>query len=88
MKSGSILILSGKLGTKHGVGGRRWALFGRSMLESGLNVHLITAQQDIPEEFSDFRDHVHRFKTVYPSILQNGPSNFWVSAIIELRSGS
>lgn len=77
MNAGPILILSGKLGTKHGVGGRRWALFGRSMLESGLNVHLITAQQDIPDEFSDFRNHVHRFKSVYPSILQKSPSSIW-----------
>ena len=74
MKSDSILILTGKLGTSQGVGGRRWSLFGRSLLQSGLNVHLITAQQEIPLEFSSFRGRVHRFKSRYPAILQRAPA--------------
>ncbi|MBU6323860.1 MAG: hypothetical protein KJS92_00095 [Bacteroidetes bacterium] len=47
------------------------------MLESGLDVHLITAQQDIPDEFAEYNKRVHRFKSVYPAILQKGPSSVW-----------
>jgi hypothetical protein len=76
VESDPILILTGKLGTRHGVGGRRWALFGRSMLSFGINVQIVTAQQDIPEEFIDYKDHVHRFNSAYPVILQKGPGSF------------
>jgi hypothetical protein len=74
---GPILILSAKLGTQNGVGGRRWALFGRRMMEQGLEVHIITAQQELPQEFKAFANRVHRIESAYPDILQYGPRNIW-----------
>jgi hypothetical protein len=74
---GPILILSAKLGTQSGVGGRRWALFGRRMMEQGLEVHIITAQKELPQEFKGFSNRVHRIESVYPDVLQFGPRNIW-----------
>jgi hypothetical protein len=67
----TILIVNYDLGTTNGVGGRRWALLGGALLESGEEVHFLTTRQDIPEELHTWKDRIHSFQTAYPKIINN-----------------
>lgn len=73
----AVLIVNYDLGTKYGVGGRRWALLGRALMEAGEEVHFLTTRQDVPEELQDRSAQVHTFKTNYPACIRNTPNNIF-----------
>ncbi|MEY3984138.1 MAG: hypothetical protein RL160_1697 [Bacteroidota bacterium] len=74
---GGVLIINYDLGTKNGVGGRRWALLGRALLEAGEQVHFLTTRQDLPEELQEWSTQVHTFKTKYPACISQTPNNLF-----------
>lgn len=70
---GAALIVNYELGTRHGVGGRRWALLGRAMLEAGHEVHFLTTREDVPEELNAWGRYIHHFRSAYPSAIRKTP---------------
>jgi hypothetical protein len=56
-----VLIVSYKLGTNSGVGGRRWMLYGKELALSGNSVYFLTAEKQIPDELSMLSVNIRRY---------------------------
>ncbi|MES2567388.1 MAG: glycosyltransferase [Bacteroidota bacterium] len=75
-QSEKILIVSYKLGTANGVGGRRWLNYGLELIRQGYDVFFLTYQKNIPEELSELKHKVFQIKGNYPEILNSSPITF------------
>lgn len=73
---GAVLIVNYDLGTRGGVGGRRWALFGRALSEAGNKVHFLTTRKELPEELQNGHHRIHHFHSRFPAIINTIPVNF------------
>jgi hypothetical protein len=86
----TILIFSYRLGLSDGVGGRRWMIFGKYLLEKGWDVHFISCQKEVPEEIRQYEKRIHYLPSNYPRILNSVPRNLagrllYKLAIVRLR---
>ena len=96
MERNKILIVSYKLGTKHGVGGRRWLYYGLGLLKRGHDVFFLTYEAELPAELKDYKDRVVFLKTNYPKVLKSQPKSlinkllyrFWVFILSRLNNGA
>jgi hypothetical protein len=71
----AVLIVNYDLGTRNGVGGRRWALFGRALLEAGNKVHFLTTRKELPEELQSWQSQIHQLNSQYPGIINTVPTS-------------
>lgn len=72
-----VLIVCHSYPPNPGVGGRRWAIFTKYLIDSGVEVHVLTKQPH-PKSSSPWIEYVksakiHYYKNKYPSILENIP---------------
>lgn len=91
-----ILIVSYKLGTEYGVGGRRWLYYGLELLRQEYNIFFLTYQKSIPNELSNDRDRVFHVEGNYPQILNTIPKGiiekfkykFWLWYLKRVNKGA
>lgn len=76
MKNHKLLIVSYKLGTKSGVGGRRWLNYGLELLRKGHEVYFLTYESNVPEELIEYKDRVFLIEGNYPVVLRTSPKTF------------
>lgn len=77
MKNKKVLIVSNKLGTDSGVGGRRWLHYGLQLLRKGYNIYFLTYESNIPKELLSYKDNVFFIKNNYPEVLKKSPTFFF-----------
>ena len=77
MKNKKVLIVSYKLGTDSGVGGRRWLHYGLELLRRGYNIYFLTYESNIPQELLSYKDNVFFIKNNYPKVLKTSPIFFF-----------
>lgn len=77
MSKNKILIVSYELGTKNGVGGRRWLNYGLELLRQGQEVFFLTYSESIPSDLKEYSNNVFRIKSNYPSVLGTVPKTIF-----------
>lgn len=95
MKNHKVLIVSYKLGTKSGVGGRRWLHYGLELLRRGHDVYFLTYASDLPEELAEHKNKVFFIETNYPEVLKTSHNTFfqkllyryWIFRLNQINKG-
>lgn len=96
MANSKLLIVSYKLGTSGGVGGRRWLFYGLELVKKGHNVFFLTYEKELPQDFSNIKERVFFVKGNYPEVLKSYPKSllnklmyrFWIFVLSRINKGA
>jgi hypothetical protein len=96
MTNSKLLIVSYKLGTSGGVGGRRWLFYGLELIKKGHNVFFLTYEKVLPQELSNVKEKVFFIKSNYPEVLKSYPKSllnklmyrFWIFVLSKINKGA
>ena len=96
MANNKLLIVSYKLGTSGGVGGRRWLFYGLELIKKGHDVFFLTYEKELPQELSNVKEKVFFVKGNYPEVLKSYPKSllnklmyrFWIFVFSKINKGS
>jgi hypothetical protein len=96
MASNKLLIVSYKLGTSGGVGGRRWLFYGLELIKKGHGVFFLTYEKELPQDLSNVKERVFFVKGNYPEVLKSYPKSllnklmyrFWIFVLSRINKGA
>jgi hypothetical protein len=96
MTNSKLLIVSYKLGTSDGVGGRRWLFYGLELIKKGHDVFFLTYEKELPQEIYNVQEKVFFIRSNYPEVLKSYPKSllnkltyrFWIFVLSKFNKGA